>query len=198
MQHHPRPALRSQRRRRPRRFDPPRSDRKSLFRHIPQHPPSTRKIGAIPTSLTTSLIRLTFPLIRQCEVTVNISKKIWDLSPVKGQNDFVLIDFPGLGAETSGVRDAFLCLRELEDVQTILILLNANKPGAGEAQEIFNLMQQHHADLQNRVLVGVSRCQCNCQSRPTNGSGCKDLSFLSLSPPFLSQMTTKTTDLFSL
>ncbi len=120
-------------------------------------PPPPARLEQSPTSLTTSLIRLTFPLIRRCEVTVNISKKIWDLSPVKGQNDFVLIDFPGLGAETSGVRDAFLCLRELEDVQTILILLNANKPGAGEAQEIFNLMQQHHADLQDRVLVGVSR-----------------------------------------
>ncbi len=120
-------------------------------------PPPPAKLQEAPESLTTSLIRLTFPLIRRCEVTVNISKKIWDLSPVKGQNDFILIDFPGLGAETSGVRDTFLCLRELEDVQTILILLNAKKPGGGEAQKIYNLMQQHHADLQDRVLVGVSR-----------------------------------------
>lgn len=141
-------------------------------------PPPPAKLDAAPGSLTPSLISNTFPLIRCCDITIHVSKKIWNLSPIKTQSDFILLDFPGLGAETSGVRDAYLCMRELEDVQTILILLNAKQPGAGEAQQIFNLMQKHHKDLQDRILVGISRFN----QLPINPNGWSQIeSLLSLS-----------------
>jgi len=62
-----------------------------------------------------------FPLIRRVDIEVKISREIWDVS---GAAKFMLLDFPGLGAANSGARDTFLSLRELAEVQTILVLLN--------------------------------------------------------------------------
>jgi hypothetical protein len=80
-----------------------------------------------------------------------------ELSGTSRSNEFVLLDFPGLGAIDSGVRDEFLCNQELREVQTIVILLNGNHPGSGQALQIYNMMQRHQANLRDRVLVGVSR-----------------------------------------
>ncbi|WP_017714818.1 dynamin family protein [Kamptonema formosum] len=122
-------------------------------------PPAPPRLQNPPKDLTAWLLKNTFPLIRRIEVWVKVSKEIWDLSAVKGVNEFVLLDFPGLGAANSGVRDTFLSLRELEEVQTILILLNAQSPGGDRANRIFTMMQQRKPgqDLKDRILVGVGR-----------------------------------------
>jgi hypothetical protein len=71
-----------------------------------------------------------------------------------------LLDFPGLGAAESGVRDGFLCKRELREVQTILILLNGQRPGGEGGQVIFNMMSADRpagTDLRDSILVVVNR-----------------------------------------
>ena len=106
-------------------------------------------------------LRNSFSLIRRIDLTVKISKEIWDLSALKGTNDFILLDCPGLGSESSRVRDSFLALRELREAQTILLLLDSMKPGNMAASEIRNqleadrnqLEQNRDFDLRDRIIV---------------------------------------------
>ncbi|NET30275.1 MAG: dynamin family protein [Okeania sp. SIO1I7] len=100
-----------------------------------------------------------FSLIRRVDVTVKVSKQIWNLSALGENQEFVLLDFPGLGAADSGVRDAFLSLRELKEVQTILLLLNGQHPGGDTADKIQAMMERDRGgqDLKDRILVGVGR-----------------------------------------
>ncbi len=99
-----------------------------------------------------------FSLIRRIDLTIKISKEIWDLSSLQGTNEFVLLDFPGLGSADSGVRDGFLSLRELADVQTILLLLNGRYPGGVTAAKIRSMLERDKGqDLKDRIIVGVGR-----------------------------------------
>ncbi|OKH13895.1 dynamin family protein [Fischerella major NIES-592] len=99
-----------------------------------------------------------FSLIRRIDVTVEVSKEIWDLSALQGTNEFVLLDFPGLGSADSGVRDTFLSLRELTDVQTLLLLLNGRYPGGAIASKIRTMLERDKGqDLRDRIIVGVGR-----------------------------------------
>lgn len=100
-----------------------------------------------------------FSLIRRVDVKVKVSRQIWNLSALGETQEFVLLDFPGLGAADSGVRDAFLSLRELKEVQTILLVLNGQRPGGETADKIRTMMEQDRGeqDLKDRILVGVGR-----------------------------------------
>ncbi|MGK7901677.1 MAG: dynamin family protein [Hormoscilla sp.] len=99
-----------------------------------------------------------FSLIRRVDVTITVSKQIWNLEALEKAQEFVILDFPGLGAADSGVRDKFLSLRELKEVQTILLLLNGGKPGGDAGAQIRNMMEQDKGvDLRDRILVGVGR-----------------------------------------
>lgn len=111
-----------------------------------------------PKKLNVQLLQNSFSLIKRIDIEVKISKEIWDLSNLRGVQEFTLLDFPGLGATNSSARDTFLSLQELTDVQTILILLNGSKPGGAEANKLFTIMQQHKGeDIKDRILVSVGR-----------------------------------------
>ncbi len=126
------------------------------FQDLPKAP---IPLGKTPQNLQVQLLQKSFPLIRRVDIDVKISQQIWNLSTGGGIADFVLLDFPGLGAANSGVRDTFLSLRELSEVQTILILLNGKSPGGDRANQIFTMMQQQRPqqDLKDLILVGVGR-----------------------------------------
>ncbi|WP_341524559.1 proteasome protein [Nostoc sp. UHCC 0302] len=119
-------------------------------------PPAHIRLPSPPQRLPTKLLQNSFPLIRRVDIEVKISREIWD---VTGADRFILLDFPGLGAANSGVRDTFLSLRELAEVQTILVLLNGKSPGSDRANKIFTMMQQQRPgqDLKDLILVGVGR-----------------------------------------
>ncbi|MFN6541354.1 MAG: proteasome protein [Nostoc sp. EkiNYC01] len=112
-----------------------------------------------PQQLTSQLLQRSFSLIHRIQIEVGISKEIWNLSPLQGVNEFILLDFPGLGAANSGVRDSFLSLNELKKVQTILILLNGESPGNDRAGKIFTMLQQQKQgqNIKDRIIVGVGR-----------------------------------------
>ena len=126
------------------------------FQELPQAP---IPLGKTPQNLQVQLLQKSFPLIKRVDIDVKISKEIWNFSTAGGTTDFILLDFPGLGAANSGVRDTFLSLRELSEVQTILILLNGKSPGSDRANKIFTMMQQQRPkqDLKDLILVGVGR-----------------------------------------
>jgi GTPase SAR1 family protein len=119
-------------------------------------PPAHIRLPSAPQVLQTQLLQNSFHLIRRVDIEVKISREIWDLT---GAEEFVLLDFPGLGAANSGARDTFLSLRELAQVQTILVLLNGKSPGSDRANKIFTMMQQQRPgqDLKDLILVGVGR-----------------------------------------
>jgi hypothetical protein len=119
-------------------------------------PPTHIRLSSPPQRLTIQLLQNSFLLIRRVDIQVKISREIWDLT---GAEEFVLLDFPGLGAANSGTRDTFLSLRELAQVQTILVLLNGKSPGSDRANKIFTMMQQQRPgqDLKDLIIVGVGR-----------------------------------------
>ena len=124
------------------------------FEELPEAP------GPMPQPLTADWLRKAFPLVRRVDVEVGVSERIWDLSGVQGAGEWVLLDFPGLGAAESGVRDGFLCKRELREVQTILILLDGRRPGGEGGQVIFSMMSADRPsgqDLRDCILVVVNR-----------------------------------------
>jgi Dynamin family len=107
---------------------------------------------------TSDDLQHTFSLISRIDVTVELSREIWDLSGLQGTNEFILLDFPGLGAADSSVRDTFLSLRELAEVQTILLLLNGRYPGGATAAKIRSMLERNKGeDLKDRIIVGVGR-----------------------------------------
>ncbi|MBW4612338.1 MAG: proteasome protein [Desmonostoc vinosum HA7617-LM4] len=119
-------------------------------------PPAHIRLPSSPQKLPTKLLQNSFPLIRRVDIEVKTSREIWD---VGGAQRFTLLDFPGLGAANSGARDTFLSLRELAEVQTILVLLNGKTPGSDRANRIFTMMQQQRPgqNLKDLILVGVGR-----------------------------------------
>ncbi len=131
-------------------------------------PPAHIRLPSPPQRLPTKLLQNSFPLIRRVDIEVRISREIWDFN---GASEFVLLDFPGLGAANSGDRDTFLSLRELAEVQTILVLLNGKTPGSDRANKIFTMMQQQRPgqDLKDLILVGVGRFD----QLPLDSEGCE-------------------------
>ena len=107
-------------------------------------------------------LQATFPLIHKIDVEVKVSEAIWNLSSIQGANKLVLLDFPGLGNKGSSVRDKFLSQREIENVQTILILTYGPRPGSDNTSEIFSMLKQQpniskDESKNELILVGVGR-----------------------------------------
>jgi hypothetical protein len=123
------------------------------FEDLPEAP------GPLSRPLTAAWLRKAFPLIRRIDVEVHLAQRIWDLSGMQGAGEWVLLDFPGLGAAESGVRDAFLCRRELREVQTLLILLDGRRPGGEGGQNIFSMLSADRPgqELRDSILVVLNR-----------------------------------------
>jgi|GEM_PF-439331 hypothetical protein len=124
-----------------------------------QEIPELAKLSVNTNRPTPELLQNSFSLIRRVNIDVKISKEIWDFGTTQDTAKFIILDFPGLGAADSGVRDTFVSLRELAEVQTILILLNGRTPGGDRANKIFSLIQQKRPEqkLKDFILVGVGR-----------------------------------------
>jgi hypothetical protein len=122
--------------------------------------------------LTATFLQRAMPLIRRVEVRVRVPEEVWNLSSIRGAGEFILLDFPGLGARDSGIRDTFLCNLELKDVQTILMVEDGRAPGGNAGKELFDRLQksQPGRDLRDSILVAVNRFdQLPIQSDPRGG-----------------------------
>ncbi|NEP25450.1 hypothetical protein [Moorena sp. SIO3I6] len=104
-------------------------------------------------------LQATFPLIGRINVEVKVSDKIWDLSSLQKANKLVLLDLPGLGADKSELRDRFVNVHEMENVQTILLLTYGPRPGSTTNNKIIDLLrkQRKNQNLDDFILVGVGR-----------------------------------------
>lgn len=121
--------------------------------------PSVVKVSVNKSRPSSELLQNSFSLIRRVNIDIKISKEIWNLGTTPDTAKFILLDFPGLGAADSGVRDTFVSLQELEKVQTILILLNGRTPGSDRPNKIFRMIEQKRPgqSLKDFILVGVGR-----------------------------------------
>jgi len=111
-----------------------------------------------PSELSIAHIQAAFPLVRQVTIDALVSQGVWRFGEVES-NPFMLLDFPGLGAESSGVRDLYLSLRELNRIQTILITLTSKQPGGDSGSAVYNLLQEHRPgqNIRDMILVAATR-----------------------------------------
>lgn len=97
-------------------------------------------------------------LIRKVSLDVYVPKTVWDLENFCNHSRFAIVDFPGIGSADSKVRDRYLCKREIADMQTLVMLLNATRPGSGGANELYNIIQSdYRGDLSKAMLIGIAR-----------------------------------------
>ncbi|WP_161624958.1 dynamin family protein [Streptomyces spectabilis] len=87
------------------------------------------------------------PLIRKVELRVRVPRTVWDLGDVGA---LTLMDFPGLNSPKSGERDRFLSRRELRDIHTVLVLMNAQRGPVASEQDFFDMLREPTADGRER------------------------------------------------
>ena len=102
-------------------------------------------------------LRATLPLVKRVTLDIAVPADVWDLSGLRGDNEMVLLDFPGLGAKRSLVRDYYLSRRELAEVTTILVLINGQAGGSDVPTEFPSMMGRDPEQLRDRVLAVVGR-----------------------------------------
>jgi hypothetical protein len=99
-----------------------------------------------------------FPLIRSVRVGVRVPAAIAARLGLDRIPRFELVDCPGLGADRSSLRDAHLCMRELKNVETIVIVVDASDPGADAPTKIYDLMHDAwEGYIKNRILVAANK-----------------------------------------
>ena len=101
----------------------------------PSSRPSTRLASPLTIERVQSSperLRQSFPLIRRVHRWVHVASSIWPLGALQNEREIVLLDFPGLGSDSSGERDDFLCASELDEITTIIVAHPAaQRQGAG-------------------------------------------------------------------
>ncbi|WP_189780468.1 hypothetical protein [Streptomyces capitiformicae] len=94
------------------------------------------------------------PLIRRVELRVRVPRRVWDLRDIGA---LTLLDFPGLNSPQSGERDRFLSRRELRDIHTVLVLMNAQRGPVSSEQDFFDMLREPTADGRERRSDEVLR-----------------------------------------
>ncbi|MFD3457061.1 dynamin family protein [Streptomyces sp. NPDC058691] len=104
--------------------------------------------------------RLVSPLIRRINLDVSVRPGTW--APVESDDGgAVLLDFPGLGA--AGRRDDYLCLSQLKNVETILVVARGDIMGSDLAASFYGMMEAQRPDqaaLRDSILVAFNKWDC--------------------------------------
>lgn len=79
---------------------------------------------------TDAQLTTTFPLVARVLLDITLPADAWPVSAISRNQGFTLLDFPGIGGGNTKARDLFLTRRGLEDVHTILVLVNAGRAGS--------------------------------------------------------------------
>jgi hypothetical protein len=100
--------------------------------------PSTPAADSVPFTPSPDDSRLSavFPLVSRVILDIALPSDAWPVAGRVGDQGFMLLDFPGIGGANSKARDLFLTRRGLEDVHTILVLVNAGRAG-GQIPDTF-------------------------------------------------------------
>jgi hypothetical protein len=125
---------------------------------VVQFPPAPTAFNPQADRLEPARIAGLFPLIRAVRVEVLVPEPI---AARLGSNQiprFELVDCPGLGADRSSLRDAYLAMRELKAIETLVIVVDASDPGADAPTRIYDLMHDAwEGYIKDRILVAANK-----------------------------------------
>jgi hypothetical protein len=110
-------------------------------------------------------LRVTFSLIKRVTYRVRVDPEVWRLDSLRDENEVVLLDFPGLTAGRSALRDEYLSRNELHDIHTITVIIDADKPGTDVPFKFYAMMERHDRhgigrdpdELRDSILVVGNR-----------------------------------------
>jgi hypothetical protein len=91
----------------------------------------------------------TFPLVARVILDIGLPAGKWPISSMAGDKGFTLLDFPGIGGANTKARDLFLTRRGLEDVHTILVLVNAGRAGSQTPDTFYSFLRDLDAGTDN-------------------------------------------------
>jgi hypothetical protein len=110
-------------------------------------------------------LRATFPLIKRVAYRVKVNPGIWSVAKLQGDNAIVLLDFPGLTARRSALRDEYLSRAELRDIHTIITVISATDPETDVPDRFYSMLERagsddigrDHLELRESILVVGNR-----------------------------------------
>lgn len=116
------------------------------------------EFAAAPTApdlrdLPLSKIEVLFPLVEKIRVKAKLPAGIREFF---GKGAVRLVDCPGAGADGSNYRDGVLCAQELQNVDSVLVLLSARNPGQNR-EFLDALLRTWGEGAKDRIVAVVSR-----------------------------------------
>ncbi|MEU1883555.1 hypothetical protein ABZ470_40130 [Streptosporangium sp. NPDC020072] len=107
--------------------------------------------------LTAQTLRTTFTLIRRVVCQVSVAQGDW-AGPLPGDGTAAeLCDLPGLGA--TAVRDEYLSVRELDEIDAIVIVLPSHRAERDDARQFYSLLERNRRGkgaLSESILVAAN------------------------------------------
>jgi hypothetical protein len=107
----------------------------------------------------TEALSRSFDLIERVVQDVHVSPEHWELHELLADHQVQFLDFPGIGGAGSYGRDTHLSRRELADVHTILVVLDARRAGTQGVESFWGMLTQDGrsvAALSKAALVAAS------------------------------------------
>jgi hypothetical protein len=134
-------------------------------------------------------LRATFPLIKRVAYQVRVDPAVWPLTGLRDGNKIVLLDFPGLTARRSALRDEYLSRTELRDIHTIITVISADNPETDVPDRFYSMLERSdrddigrdHLELRDSILAVGNRFDLIVppQPAPDGPVGIDDLRALS-------------------
>lgn len=129
------------------------------IRDLPRSFPRT--VQGFPVSprnaVTPETLRVTFTLIRRVICQVAVAEGEW-AGPFPGDGSAAeLCDLPGLGA--TAVRDEYLSVRELDEIDAIVIVLPSHRAERDDARQFYSLLERNRRGkgaLSESILVAAN------------------------------------------
>lgn len=114
------------------------------FPGVQEGPPPAPAADSIPFTSDPHDSRLAsvFPLVSRVILDITMPPDAWPVAGRVGDQGFTLLDFPGIGGANSKARDLFLTKRGLEDVHTILVLVNAGRAGGAVPDTFYGFLRE--------------------------------------------------------
>jgi hypothetical protein len=110
--------------------------------------PEDKPPRAVVFSLTASQVQAdakalsdSLPLIERVVLRVRVAPEHWALDRMLAEHEVQMVDFPGIGAIGSNLRDSYLSRTELMSVHTILLVLRADRTEAKAALGFWKMLE---------------------------------------------------------
>ncbi|MEU5278708.1 hypothetical protein AB0G87_20095 [Streptomyces asoensis] len=104
--------------------------------------PRIEPFGADQVETDKEALARSFMLIERVVFDVHVARDHWDLHRLLDEHPLQFLDFPGIGGAGSYGRDTHLSRSELAEVHTILVVLEARRPGRRGVEDFWGMLVQ--------------------------------------------------------